>query len=998
MGRIPLRLALLGPPRVEAGGAPLRVDTRKAIGLLVYLACGERRRGRDEVAALLWPDGDEAHARAALRRTLSALNQALAAVGADQVVADRTVLDLPGSAIDVDVHRFRRLVASRDNHGHEPEQACEACTGPLAEAVALHRGDFLAGFSLRGAPEFEDWQFAQAATLRRELASALRLLVDAYITQQRWDSALAMAERWLSLDPLHEPAHRQLMRLYSWTGQRGAAMRQYRACVRVLDQELGVAPLAETTALYQAVVDDHAGPAPPPIARVSAPTTGGPVAEPPSPGGAPAPVPLVGRAAPWAALLDTWATVQRHGSGRWIALTGEPGIGKTRLAEEFTAHVLASGGQALVCRCYEGERLAYGPFVDGLRNAVTAPGAAAGIGKLDPPWLAEAARLLPELSPLVPDAVSAATPDAPNAQGRFLEGLYRTTLALLGGAQPGLFVLDDAHWADDATIDVLSYLVHRLHRAPLLLLTAWRGEDVQRGHRLRRLVAQAQHSGTVTTLELARLDRASVTELVGRVTPARTGAADELYERSEGLPLLLVAYLGVLGGDAAQPLPALTDGIRELFQARIELVSDTAWQLLTTAAVIGRSFDVDTVRDASGRSDDEVVGGLDELVRLGLVHEMPAGGSAASYDFSHEQMRFMVYEQTGPARRRVLHRRVALALAGPFREAVREGSGARASAAERQKLSPAHRPTRAGAAQAASIARHFELGGRNAEAAEWFAHAGQRAATLYANRDALAHYQAALALAHPDPGGLHQAIGDLHVLLGDYGAALSSYEAAAAQTVGATLAAVEHKLAGLHHRVGDWAAADSHFSAASTLLDRTDDPAASARLRADWSLTAHRLGQSDRALALANDALALAQRAADTHALAQAHNIVGILASSRGDPATARDHLERSLALAASLPDPSARIAGMNNLALASRVAGDLDRALDLTRSALALCASQGDRHREAALHSNLADLLHLAGRHEESMSQLKQAAAIFAQVGGSEGHLQPEIWKLVEW
>jgi len=984
MGQIRLRLALLGPPRIEVGGAPLRVDTRKALGLLAYLACGERRHGRDELAALLWPEGDEAHARAALRRTLSVLNRALGIAGAAQVVADRTVLELRTSAIDLDVYRFRHLVASCDTHGHEPDRACPACTGPLLEAVALHRGDFLAGFSLRDAPEFEDWQLAQAATLRRELAGALRRLVAAHAVQERWDAAITAAERWLALDPLHEPAHRQLMRLYAWSGQRAAAMRQYRVCVRVLNQELGVAPLAETTALYQAVVEDRAGSPPTPAAStvLSAALAGTPTSpepEPASPGGGRVPVPLVGRAKQWTALLDAWATVQRHGRGRMVALTGEAGIGKTRLAEEFTAHVVAAGGRALACRCYEGERLAYGPLTDGLRAALAAPHGAARVSNLDPLWLAEAARLLPELAPLVPDAAPAAGPDAPGAQGRFLEGLYRTLLAAVSGPRPGVVVLDDAYWADEATLDVAGYLVRRLDRAPLLLLATWRGEDVPRGHRLRRLVAQAQQAGTVTSLELGRLDRSSVAELVGMVAPGRAGAADELYERSEGLPLLLIAYLNVLDGDAASALPTLTASIRELFQARLEQVSEAAWQLLTTAAVIGRSFDVDTVREASGRSDDEVIGALEELVRLGMIHEVPVTGPAASHDFGHEQMRMLVYEQAGLARRRLLHRRVALALTSPIRGST-------------------HGHSPAAAAQAASIARHFQLGGQDAEAAEWFARAGQRAAALYANRDAVAHYQAALALGHPDPGGLHQAVGDLHVLLGEYGPALLNYEAAAAQADGLTLASLEHKLAGLHHRTGDWAAADSHFAAASTLLDQEDSPAANARLRADWSLTAHRRGQLDRALGLARNALALAQQARDTQALAQAHNILGMLASSRGDPAGAREHLERSLALAETLPDPSARIAALNNLALTSRAAGDLGHALDLTRTALALCASQGDRHREAALHSNLADLLHATGRHEEALAHLKQAAAIFAQVGGPEGHLQPEIWKLVEW
>ena len=106
-----LRLALLGTPRMDVGGRAVRVDTRKAIALLAYLASGERRYGRDELAVLLWTDGDDVHARAALRRTLSAVNHALRTAGAAQVTADRAVLELPTSATDLDVHYFRRLVA-----------------------------------------------------------------------------------------------------------------------------------------------------------------------------------------------------------------------------------------------------------------------------------------------------------------------------------------------------------------------------------------------------------------------------------------------------------------------------------------------------------------------------------------------------------------------------------------------------------------------------------------------------------------------------------------------------------------------------------------------------------------------------------------------------------------------------------------------------------------------------------------------------------------------
>ena len=160
---------------------------------------------------------------------------------------------------------------------------------------------------------------------------------------------------------------------------------------------------------------------------------------------------------------------------------------------------------------------------------------------------------------------------------------------------------------------------------------------------------------------------------------------------------------------------------------------------------------------------------------------------------------------------------------------------------------------------------------------------------------------------------------------------------------------------------------------------------------ADRSLAARHRGAEAEALALAERALELAEASGDAEALAQAHNIVGML---RDD----RVHLERSLALAETLPDPSVAVAALNNLALACARAGDRDRALELTERAVALCTRQGDRHREAALHNNLADLLHHEGRSEEAMAHLKQAATLFAEIGGVADEMQPEVWMLVEW
>ena len=139
---------------------------------------------------------------------------------------------------------------------------------PLQAAVALYRGDFLAGFSLRDSVVFDDWQRFETERLRRERVGALERLVRLLTVEGRLSQATEQAQRLLTIDPLHEPAHRVLMLLYVWTGQEPAALRQYRACVRALSEELGVAPLPETTQVYEAIKERRT---PPPPGRAARP-------------------------------------------------------------------------------------------------------------------------------------------------------------------------------------------------------------------------------------------------------------------------------------------------------------------------------------------------------------------------------------------------------------------------------------------------------------------------------------------------------------------------------------------------------------------------------------------------------------------------------------------------------------------------------------------------------------------------------------------------------
>lgn len=320
-----LLIHVLGPPQILRDGQPIAYERRKTLALLAYLAVAGGTHRRESLATLLWPEQDQTAARASLRRALAELTPSLG----PWLLADRETIGLADVAdVRVDLRELAAVLAAHQHDG----AICERCVEELEAAAALWRGEFLAGFTLRDAPEFDTWQFHQAEEQRRRAASLFEQLTTAHQATNNHSAALAAARRWLMLDQLDEHVHRTLMQLYYANGQRNAALRQFRELERVLAAELGVAPHEDTARLF-AAISAGAAHTPDPRAMHSPFEQARAVAD-----GTPQPLPaapttLLGRNDEQT-LIDQWFA---GSSSRLLSLVGPGGIGKTCLALH-TAH------------------------------------------------------------------------------------------------------------------------------------------------------------------------------------------------------------------------------------------------------------------------------------------------------------------------------------------------------------------------------------------------------------------------------------------------------------------------------------------------------------------------------------------------------------------------------------------------------------------------------------------------------------------------------------
>ncbi len=909
---------LLGPPEVTIDGAPIVVDTRKAVALLAYLVV-EHSATRDTLSGLFWAEATQERARATLRRTLSALR---AATGGDFVRADRTIVTLTGP-ISSDYQQFLSELEATSGHDHDLHDVCERCIPHLRRAMDLYRGGFMEGFSVRASPQFDDWVRTVGESARIRAGEAHHRLATAMAAGGDYQAAIAAVTRWIALDDLHEPAHRLLMLLNAWAGDRPGAIEAYRGCVDVFDRELGVAPLEETTELYEAILDEDLPPAPGSRRPVKAEATPARVER----------TEMIDRESELAGLLAALDDVA-GGRGRVVAVLGAPWMGKTRLVEELSAVATSRDWHVLFGRAFRMESaLPYGVVTQLLRNAM--PHFEQPRPQI-PDWaLTEIGRLVPEASP-------APSPELPDRFGelRLFEAI-RAALEALCLSQPLLIVLDDLQWMDHASAAALSYVARRAPALRALIVATVRSGEMPAGSHAELLRAADR------TIEVAPLHADQLVQSTG----GDAGKADELVQRTGGIPLLIAEAL-TTGGDGMEATPGMT----RFIEARLREIGDLGRQILTTAAVLRGTCDAALLRETSGRSDDEVVEAVEELVAAGLLQEaIESDGLSFTLDALEE----ITYESTSLVRRRLLHRRAARALA------------------DRSRLGTDPQ-------LAASVAAQFHAAG-DPEAAGWYRIAGDLARAVYANDSAHQFYEAALASGEPDVAGVRLALGELALVAGDYNQARQELTVAVSHAGPGVTGQIEHRMGDVERLVGRFDLAAEHYG-----RSLTDHPAPTSVL-ADWALLAQRTGDNRAAAELADRAKTAAEASGDPASLSRARNIQAVV---EPDPALALAYIEQAIRLAAD--DEVLLMAALNNNALLLADNGEVDPAIELIHQAISLAERTGHRHREAALWNHLADLHHQAGRQEEAREAVTRSVELFADVDA--GSLQPELWLLSRW
>jgi len=656
--------------------------------------------------------------------------------------------------------------------------------------------------------------------------------------------------------------------------------------------------------------------------------------------------------------------------GQFILLVGEPGVGKTRLAQEVMVRAEERGFRVAIGRCYEQHAsMPFLPFVEVLSDALAAaPATLAG----------EPARRWPELARLLPDL----GPSPPHTDGA--AALHRVLRAVAGFLQacaaeaPLAILVDDLHWADSASLELIQHLARALHGDRVLLLGTCRDVDAGRDHPLQAVLHVLLRERLTQEIALTRLPLIGTAALIRSYLSTEDVSAEFaalVHTRTEGNAFFIEEVLKSLvdqgalyRADGGWKRKEINDSqvpatIRTVVAQRVGRLTAQAQDLVRMACVLGQEFELDALVAASGEPEPSVLDHLDVAVGQRIIEDRGVR-PGERYGFVHALVQQAVYEQLPGHRARRLHARAGHAL-----EQLR-----------------GNQPE-----IAADLARHFLVGGDAERALRHSIRAGDHASALYGHAEALQHYQVAIELASnaaDDP-----LVPDLQCKLGDrltsldrpsdalaaYAVALEKYERLHDP---AGQARVEQAIAWVKQERFDLRAAMPHLDAALGLWPANQEDTRYARLQLDVARARVFAGDPAAAAPFAERGLAIAERLGDPALIARA---LVELAGVRDWDVSARlaellQLYDRAESVARRTQDWYLLARICHNRSDSKLQAGDLQGALDDRAQALGFSELVGMPHLRANVLGNIARISYRMGDWRAARSNAEQAYALNAQ------------------
>jgi DNA-binding SARP family transcriptional activator len=1026
MGR--LNLAVLGTPEVRHPEQLLRFPSRKALALLIYLAVEGGVQTREKLTTLFWPESDETRSKGALRRTLvylrNTLQEEVAPSPLSHLIIERdTLVFNVASAFQMDVHELQlafKDVCSSSRPGDLQGEARSTLLAHFQDAVEQYRADFLEGFSLDDAPDFDDWTRLQREVWHQRMSAVFDHLSQMQFEGGELPAALETARRWIRHDPLHETAYRRLIQVQFTRGERTAALQTYETCRLMLAKELRTKPAPETEALVARL---RAQLLPQGETSWSLPSSAPHAASVPSPLSLLANVPLVGRASEYGTLIEVYAAAQ-SGHPQVVLLKGEAGIGKTRLAQDFLGWARAEGADVLQGRAFEtGGLLPYQAIVEALRSRLERENAPDDL--LADVWLTELSRILPELRERYPDLVPPAG-DETTARIRLFEAVACLGQALAARAPLVLFI-DDLQWADTASLDVLHYAGRRWMEVgvPMLLLLSLRAETMRPTQALATWLAGLERNLPVTSLLLGALTTEDTLQLVqglggelrsqrsremlsnGKTPWSATRMSSSpiveafgsfLFAESGGQPFYVLELLKVVlergllapslqedgrwgidfeeaASQVATLRGVLPPGVRDVIRTRLGRLTPSALTLLIAGAVLGQRSTYELLCRVADLGEQDGLVALEEVLAAQVLREEQQEDRPSfntTYGFTHDKIRDVVYTEAGDARRHIFHRRALEVL-------------------------------QARAAPAAQLAHHARAGGLLEPAFRWSLAAGDEAWRLFANVLAKRHYAEALeSLAQlPDTAANRRHRVDTvlkKALIGSFSdppeqtlALLAEAETLvraglpveeSEHSARLSLAHIHFLMGRIHNHRNDRQQAVQYFQRARAGAHEGEDEGLEAAASCMIGRVLATQGYCGQARPLLTQALLPLERAANWIEYLLTLGYLGDVLAACGEYREGLLLVQRALALAQERGDLAAIPFGYLHLALAYFFGGERELALEESRAVVRRAEQAGDWVRASIGYGLRAWAENQLGQHEVALASMAQQQALARSLG----------------